>query len=290
MFSVAKRYFLMSKYTKPAAFRQLLKKGTLVMPGAFNAAVALLIEKIGFEAVYISGAGLANGMAGFPDIGLLTMTEVVQQAGYIASAVNIPAIADADTGYGELPNIERTVKTFEKSGVAGIHIEDQEFPKRCGHVSGKVVAPEEEMEEKIRAACDARDDSDFLIIARTDSRAVSGIEDAIERAKRYKDAGADVIFPEALESRREFEVFAKEVKATLMANMTDFGKTPYISVKEFEEMGYSIVIFPMTPFRVAMKAIEEALIELKVTGTQKGFIHKMQTRKELYKLLRYEPE
>ncbi len=280
----------MDTYSKPAIFRQLLKKGVVVMPGAFNAATALLIEKVGFDAVYISGAGLSNGMAGVPDIGLLTMTEVVQQAGYIASAVNIPAIADADTGFGDLPSVARTVKAFEKVGVAGIHIEDQEFPKRCGHLPGKRVIPVKEMEEKVRVACKARENPDFLIIVRTDSRAIDGLEGAIKRANRYIKAGADVIFPEALESKREFEIFAKEVKGIpLMANMTDFGKSPYISANRFEEMGYSIVIFPLTAFRVAMKSMEEALTELKKTGTQKGFIDRMQTREELYKLLRYEP-
>ncbi|MBI3584103.1 MAG: methylisocitrate lyase [Nitrospinae bacterium] len=280
----------MNANSKPAIFRQLLKKGTVVMSGAFNAATALLIEKIGFEAVYISGAGLSNGMAGVPDIGLLTMTEMVQQSGYIANAVNIPAIADADTGFGDLPNIARTVRAFESVGVAGIHIEDQEFPKRCGHLPGKKVIPAQDMEEKIRIACDARENPDFLIIVRTDSRAVNSLEDAIERANRYIKAGADVIFPEALESETEFEIFAKEVKGIpLMANMTEFGKTPYISVREFEDIGYSIVIFPLTAFRVAMKSMEEALTELKKSGTQKGFIDRMQTREELYKLLRYEP-
>ena len=275
--------------SKPAIFRQLLKKGIVAMPGAFNTATALLIEKIGFGAVYISGAGLSNS-AGVPDIGLLTMTEMVQQSGYIANAVNIPAIADADTGFGDLPNVARTVKSFEKAGVSGIHIEDQEFPKRCGHLPGKKVIPAQDMEEKIRTACDSKENPDFLIIARIDSRTVNGLEDAIERANRYTKAGADVIFPEALESKREFEIFAKEVKTPLMANMTEFGKTPYMSVREFEDMGYSIVIFPLTAFRVAMKAVEETLTELRETGTQKGFIDRMQTREELYSLLGYKPE
>ncbi len=175
----------MNTYSKPAIFRQLLKKGVVVMPGAFNVATALLIEKVGFDAVYISGAGLSNGMAGVPDIGLLTMTEVVQQAGYIASAVNIPAIADANTGFGDLPNVARTVKAFESAGVAGIHIEDQEFPKRCGHLPDKRIIPVKEMEEKVQAACKARENPDFLIIVRTDSRAIDGLEGAIKRAKKY---------------------------------------------------------------------------------------------------------
>lgn len=280
----------MNAISKPAIFRQLLKKGTVVAPGTFNAATALLIEKIGFDAVYISGAGLSNGMAGIPDIGLLTMIEVVQQAGYIANAVTIPAIADADTGFGDLQNVVRTVRAFESAGVAGIHIEDQEFPKRCGHLAGKRVIPLEEMVEKIRTAWNARENPDFMIIVRTDSRAIEGLQGSIERSKKYIDAGADAIFPEALESKEEFEIFAKEVKGiALMANMTEFGKTPYISAGEFEDMGYSIVIFPLTTFRIAMKAMEEALIELKKTGTQKKFLDRMQTREELYKLLQYEP-
>lgn len=273
--------------SKPATFRKLLKSGAIVMPGAFNAASAMLIEKCGFKAVYMSGAGISNS-AGLPDIGILTRDEFVQQAGYIANAVNIPVIADADTGFGGPSEVKKTVEVFEKAGVAGIQIEDQKpMAKRCGHISGKEVISAKTMAEKIKAACDARKNKNFLIIARTDAAGVNGFNDAVKRAKMYIDAGADIIFPEALELKDEFKRFAKAIDAPLMANMTEFGKTPYITAREFEDMGYSIVIFPMTVFRVAMKAMENALFELKDRGTQKNMVKKMQTRKELYKLLKY---
>lgn len=272
--------------SKPALLKKLIRKETLVVPGAFNAASAMLVEQCGFKAVYMSGAGISNS-AGFPDIGLLTMEEFAQQAGYIAHAVDIPVIADADTGFGGPINVARTLQEFEKAGIAAIQIEDQVMPKRCGHLSGKEIVSVHEMIEKIESARDARRDKDFLIIARTDARSVSGLDDAIERGKRYVDAGADVIFPEALESKEEFREFAKKVKALLMANMTDFGKTPYITVKEFESMGYALVLFPMTAFRIAMNAMKDALSELKAKGTQKGMLNEMQTREELYKLLKY---
>ena len=274
--------------SQPALFRKLLKKGIIVLPGAFNAASAMLIEKCGFKAVYMSGAGISNS-AGLPDIGILARDEFVQQASYIASAVNIPVIADADTGFGGPSEVKETVRAFERAGVAGIQIEDQKpVTKKCGHLAGKEVISAKAMGEKIKAACRARRDKDFLIIARTDARGVNGFNDAGKRAKAYADAGADVIFPEALESKDEFKEFAKLVDESLMANMTEFGKTPYISIREFREMGYSIVLFPMTVFRIGMKAMEEALIELKRKETQKGLLRKMQTRKELYKLLGYE--
>ena len=273
--------------SKPATFRKLLGQGAILIPGAFNAASALLIEKCGFKAVYMSGAGISNS-AGLPDIGILTRDEVVQQAEYIASAVNIPVIADVDTGFGGPSEVKETVRAFEKAGVAGIQIEDQRSTtKRCGHLSGKEVISAKAMAKKIKSACDARKDKDFLIIARTDARSVNGFDDAIERAKIYIDAGADVIFPEALESKTEFKEFARRVNAPLMANMTEFGKTPYITAREFEAMGYSIVIFPMTAFRIAMKVMEDALLALKKEGTQKGLLKNMQTRKELYKLIGY---
>lgn len=274
--------------SKAATLKQLLKKGTLVLPGAFNAASAMLIEKCGFKAVYMSGAGISNS-SGLPDIGILTREEFVRQAGYIANAVNIPVIADADTGFGGPSEVKVTVRLFEKAGVAGIQIEDQKpATKRCGHLSGKEVISAKAMAEKIKAACSARRSDDFLIIARTDARGVTGFDDAIDRAKIYADAGADVIFPEALESKEEFRKFAKKVDAPLMANMTEFGKTPYITAREFEDMGYSVVLFPMTAFRIAMKAMEKALLALKQKGTQKGFLKDMQTREELYKLIGYD--
>jgi methylisocitrate lyase len=264
-----------------------MAQGTIAAPGAFNAAVAMVAERAGFEAIYISGAGLANGVAGYPDIGLLAMPEVVRQARYIADAVSLPAICDADTGFGDGLQVRRTVQEFERAGIAGIHIEDQEMPKRCGHLAGKLLVAPETMARKIAAAVEARRDPDFLIIARVDSRAVHGLEDAIARGQLYHRAGADVIFPEALESTEEFARFAREVPAPLLANMTEFGRTPLLSVAEFAALGYRIVIFPMTAFRVMMKTIAETLVELRESGTQRGLLPRMQTRAELYDLMRY---
>ena len=258
------------------------------MPGAFNAISARLVEKAGFKALYISGAGLANGVAAMPDIGLLTMTEVLTQSKYIIDAVDIPCIIDGDTGFGEAINVMRMIKEMEGLGAGGVHIEDQEMPKKCGHLEGKKLVPPEAMAMKIAAAVEARTDPDFLIIARTDARAVEGIDVAIKRATLYLEAGADAIFPEALESKDEFVLFRKKISAPLLANMTEFGKSPSTSVKEFEEMGYNIVIFPLTAFRVMLKSVADALSKLKTEGTQKTLIEEMMTRKELYEIIGYE--
>jgi methylisocitrate lyase len=260
----------------------------VILPGAFNAAAALLVEECGFDAVYVSGAGLANGVAGLPDVGLLSMTEVVHQAAYIAQAVDIPAIVDGETGFGGPLQVMRTVNAFEQAGLAGVHFEDQVMTKRCGHLAGKQLVSPEVMAEKIRAAVQARSDPDFLIIARTDARGVYGLKDAIHRGQSYREAGADVIFPEALESIQEFEEFAKNVKVPLMANMTEFGRTPYLTAKQFGALGYRMVLFPMTAFRIMMKAVRQTLQELKKTGTQKNLLDRMQTRQELYALLDYQ--
>jgi len=259
------------------------------MPGAFNGMSARLIEAAGFDALYISGAGLANATAGVPDIGLLSLEEVARLAGYIAQAVKIPALVDADTGFGGPSNVARTVRVFERAGLAGMHLEDQEFPKRCGHLSGKAIVPASEMVEKIRAAVIAKTDPDFLILARTDARAVEGFDAAVNRAKQYLEAGADGIFPEALESPDEFARFAREVPALLMANMTEFGKGQLLSVKQLAEMGYRMVIFPQTAFRVANRAMEEVLRNLKQAGTQIDWLERMQTRQQLYDALKYDP-
>jgi len=269
--------------------RELIADGCVMLPGVPNAAMARQVERAGFEAVYVSGAGMANATAGVPDIGLLTLTEVAQLAGYIAKAVKIPAIVDADTGFGGAENVARTISELESAGLAGCHIEDQEFPKRCGHLAGKSIVDVEEMVGKIKAAIGARRDPDFMIIARTDARAVEGFDRAVERAGEYIAAGANAIFPEALQGVEEFRDFVKEIDAPLLANMTEFGKSPLLSFHDLMELGYRMVIFPMSAFRVAMKASEEFLRALKQSGTQKDWIDKMQTRQELYELLDYDP-
>ena len=276
----------MTKKTKSARLRELIAKGAIMLPGVPNAAMARQVERTGFDAVY---AGMANATAGVPDIGLLTLTEVVQLAGYIAKAVKIPAIVDADTGFGGSENVARTIRDLEAVGLAGCHIEDQEFPKRCGHLSGKSLVDVEEMTEKIKAAVAARRDPDFMIIARTDARAVENFDRTVDRAQQYMEAGADAIFPEALQSEQEFRDFASEIHAPLLANMTEFGKSPLLSFTELAGFGYRMVIFPQSAFRVSMKATEEFLRALKESGTQKEWLDKMQTRKEFYELLDYDP-
>ena len=278
--------------TKPRRLRELIAKRTVVLPGAFNALSAMQIERAGFDAVYVSGAALAAAR-GLPDIGLLSMTEVVSDAATIANAVAIPALADADTGFGPSLSVMRTLRELERAGLSGIQLEDQDMPKKCGHLPGKRLVPRAEMVGKIKAAVEARLDPDFFIVARTDARAVEGIAAAVERAKAYVDAGADAIFPDALESAEEFQTFARQLaktglKVPLVANMTEFGKTPFLHVSEYEEIGYRLVLFPVTALRIAAKAIETMLTELKSAGTQHAFLERMQTRQQLYELLRYD--
>jgi methylisocitrate lyase len=275
--------------SKPARLRELIGQGTVLLPGVPNAAMARQVERAGFDAVYVSGAGMANATAGIPDIGLLTMIEVVRLAGYAAHAVEIPAIVDADTGFGGAENAARTVRELEAAGLAGCHIEDQEFPKRCGHLPGKSIVDVGEMVGKIKAAVAARRNPDFLIIARTDARATEGFDRAVERAGEYLAAGADAIFPEALQTAEEFRDFAKQIELPLLANMTEFGKSPLLSFEELTDFGYRIVVFPQSAFRVSMKASEEFLRALKRSGTQSNWLDRMQTRQELYELLDYDP-
>jgi len=275
--------------SKAARLRELIAKGAIAMPGVPNAAMARQVEQVGFDAVYVSGAGMANATAGMPDIGLLTLTEVAQLAGYIVKAVKIPAIVDADTGFGGSDNVARTIQELERAGLAGCHIEDQEFPKRCGHLAGKSIIDLEEMVERIKAAVAARHDPDFMIVARTDARAVEDFDRTVDRAQNYLAAGADAIFPEALQSAEEFRDFANEIDLPLLANMTEFGKSPLLSFEELSDFGYRMVIFPMSAFRVAMKASEQFLSALKKSGAQSDWLEKMQTRDELYELLNYDP-
>lgn len=271
-----------------ARLRALMRDHTVALPGAMNALTARAIQRAGFEGAYLSGAVLANSVVGVPDIGLTTLTEAATHAARCTAVTDLPIIMDADTGFGEAAeNAARCVEEYERAGLAGLHLEDQVFPKRCGHLPGKRIVPVEAFCEKIHAAAKARRDPDFIIIARTDARGVTDYDDAVNRAQAYLDAGADAIFPEALQGREEFERFASDVDAPLLANMTEFGKTPYFSVAHFAEMGYQLVIFPVTLQRVAMKAIESVLSEIHAIGTQQHLLDRMQNRQELYDLLEY---
>jgi len=247
--------------------RMLNEPGIIVAPGAYDGISARLIERHGFKAVYMTGAGTAASALGQADLGLTTLTEMATHAGHIASCISLPLIADADTGYGNPLNVIRTVREYERAGVAALHLEDQVFPKKCGHIAGKAVIPMKEFAEKIRAAAENRTDPDFVIIARTDARAVNGIDDAIERGLRYREAGADVIFVEAPTSREEIERVAREIKAPLLSNQVPGGKTPGLTVTELEKLGYKMVIFPVVSLMSATLAIESALTKLKEHGT-----------------------
>ena len=249
---------------------------------------ARLIEAMGFDAIYVSGAVFANSVGGLPDVGLMTLSESESHCANIARATTLPIIADADTGYGEADNAARTVRILEQAGVSGIHLEDQVFPKRCGHLEGKELVPASDFCEKISAAAAAKTSSDFVLIARTDARGVVGMDEAVSRAKAYLEAGADAIFPEGLRSADEFAHFAREVDTLLLANMTEFGSTPYLKVETFAQMGYNMVIFPVTLQRCAMKAMEDVLRALRETGTQEPLLERMQTRQQLYDLLGYQ--
>lgn len=266
--------------------REAWKTDTIALPGVFNALAAKLVEQIGFRACYLSGGALSAG-CGVPDVGLLTLQEFVEEARRITQATSLPLLCDADTGFGEALNVERTVSLFEQAGAAGIHLEDQLFPKRCGHLSGKSLIEPEQMVAKIRAAVAAKRHSDFVIMARTDARGVTDFNDAVTRAKMYLDAGADAIFPEALQSVEEFAEFARQVQAPLLANMTEFGKSPLLSVEELRQLGYKMVLFPLTAFRVAMQAAARTYQQLFEKGTQKDSLPLMMTRAELYDLLGY---
>jgi methylisocitrate lyase len=255
-------------------------------PGAFSPLVAMLIEEQGWHGVYISGSVIAADL-GLPDIGLTTMSEVAQRGHQIARATSLPAVIDVDTGFGEVLNVVRSVQELERLGLAGCHLEDQENPKRCGHLDHKSLIETEVMVRKLRAAAQARRDPHFLIIARTDARAVEGLQKTIERARAYIDAGADVIFPEALQSEKEFALVRESLSAPLLANMTEFGKSPLLSKQTLEDLGYNLVIYPVTGLRLAMKAVEDGLSSLAAGEEQASLLAKMQSRRRLYQLLRY---
>jgi methylisocitrate lyase len=260
----------------------------IMIPGVFNALTAKMAERLGFQAVYLSGGALSAGWAGVPDIGLLTATEFAGQAAMLAGATSLPLLCDADTGFGETINVERTVRLYEQAGAAGLHLEDQVMPKRCGHLTGKTLIEPQAMASKIRAAVAARRDPGFVVVARTDARSVEGFDEALYRARLYIEAGADMIFPEALESMDEFARFAREIKAPLIANMTEFGRGPLLTFDELTSLGYRAVLYPLTAFLAAMKAAEETLTYLSEQGTQRELLGRMQTRAELYDLLGYD--
>jgi len=253
----------------PSRLRALLESGQMIVaPGAFDPLAARLVEEAGFPAVYITGFGTSAALLGRPDVGLLTMTEMADNAGRIAASVDIPVIADADTGYGNPLNVIRTVGAYEAAGAAGIHIEDQVAPKKCGHMDGKLVIPAEEMAAKIRAATEARGNPDFVIIARTDARAVEGFEHALARARRYLQAGADVLFIEALTSEAEAAQAARAFPGVpLLFNWAEGGKTPPVSLARLEEMGYRIVIFPIGTLLAATAGMRRILREIAQAGT-----------------------
>lgn len=268
--------------------RDRLAQGTVLMPGVFNALSAVSAHRAGAEALYLSGAAVTNNLLGVPDIALVSLNEMARQAAYVCQVAPIPVIADADTGYGEAWNVVRTVIEMERAGLAGIHLEDQVSPKRCGHLDGKELIPCRQMEQKVRAAVESKRDASFIVLARTDARGVEGLEAAIERAQRYVEAGADGIFPEGLGSEEEFAAFRQAVKVPLLANMTEFGKTPIISGARFAELGYEMVIFPVSAQRVAHKAMDEFFADLLRDGTQSAWLDRMRTRKELYEAIEYE--
>jgi methylisocitrate lyase len=272
---------------KRKALRDQLNSGKLLrFPGAFSPIVAQLIEDIGFDGVYISGAVLSNDL-GLPDIGLTTLSEVSQRGRQISRVTNLPSIIDIDTGFGETMSVARTIIELQELGLSGCHLEDQVNPKRCGHLDNKQIVSQQEMVRKIKAAAGAKTDQNFLLIARTDARASEGLDKTIDRIKAYVDAGAEMIFPEAMQGPGEFEAIRKAVDVPMLANMTEFGKSPLLDVKTLENLGLNLVIYPVTSLRLALKAVEDAFREMKDLGTQQPLLDKMQHRSRLYELVRY---
>jgi methylisocitrate lyase len=273
---------------KRAALRTGLASGRLLrMPGAFSPLVARLVEELGFDGAYVSGAVVAADL-GLPDVGLTTMSEVARRARQIASATSLPVLADADTGFGEPLNAARAVAELDDLGLAGCHLEDQVNPKRCGHLDGKEVVPVADMVRRLRAAVAARRDPGFLLVARSDARAVEGLAAMLDRARAYVDAGAEMLFPEALADEREFAAVRRAVDVPVMANMTEFGRSKLLDARTLADLGVNLVIYPVTGLRLAMGAVEDGLRRLRDDGTQAGLVDRMQTRARLYELLGYD--
>jgi methylisocitrate lyase len=270
---------------KRSDFVKKLKSGKLLrFPGAYNPLCAKLISEIGFDGVYISGGVMSNDL-GIPDIGLTTLKHVSYRAEQITKVTDLPSIVDADTGFKDC---KKTITTFETNGLAGCHIEDQVDEKRCGHLDNKELITKSDMVSKIKQACDARKDKNFQIIVRTDANTVEGLDKTLERIKAYESAGADMIFPEAMKDEKEFEKVRKNTKVFLLANMTEFGKSKLLNKKDLENLGYNLVIYPVTTQRLAMKSVEDGLKSIFEDGDQNNIMDKMQTRKRLYELVEYE--
>ena len=266
-------------------FVNKLKSGKILrVPGAYNPLTAKLIEEIGYDAVYVSGGVMSNDL-GYPDIGLTTLEDVSIRAKQIARVTNLPTIVDIDTGF---KSCKKTIQTFEKFGITAVHLEDQIERKRCGHLDNKELISKEKMIKKIKECTKAKKDKNFKIIARSDAKGVEGIDKMIDRCKAYVDSGAEIIFPEALADEKDFEKVRKSLDCYLLANMTEFGKSKLLSYKELENLGYNIVIYPVTTQRLAMKNVEDGLRDIYVNGHQNNIIDKMQTRKRLYELVDYE--
>ncbi len=275
---------------KRQKFRQDLKQGkTLRFAGSFSPLVSHIIEQEGFDGLYVSGAVISSDLK-LADLELITLSELSDRGGLLVQNSSLPGLADADTGFGGLLNVARTVQKLEQAGFCGLHIEDQQSPKKCGHLKHKSLIGLSEMQEKIQTAFKARKDSNFLIVARTDARGVEGMPSAIKRAKAYKEAGAEALFPEALKTKEEFQRFRDAVDGPLIANMTEFGQSELLSFTELESMGYNIILYPVTLWRLALKAVQEGLKQIKAEGHQKNLTDKMLSRKALYHLLNYDPE
>jgi methylisocitrate lyase len=272
---------------KRADLLKALKSGKLLQfPGAFNPLCAQLIERKGFDGIYISGAVMSADLC-LPDIGIATMTEFAERGHQIGRVTDLPTIIDIDTGFGEPMAAARSVRTMEEMGISACHIEDQESPKRCGHLDGKEVVDVDTMVKRVKAAAEAKRDPNFVLIARSDARAVEGLDKAIDRMKAYVDAGADMIFPEAMQNEKEFETVRKAIKVPMLANMTEFGKSRLLNKKELESLGFNLVIYPVTTLRLAMGAVDRGLDRILKDGDQNGLLGEMQHRRDLYDLLRY---